>query len=182
MSKALGGFIVGFFLASLLFSGFVFVKFGPLESDIKDLIPKAESAYETTHSNLYAMASDAVSTLSELASAASIIPGLGGTANAASSGLTAISEIMTTAKDLTEKVLPVLKDMLFLIQISLPTMIISTIMILVGFFVLNQSKSESITEEEHETHKGYRTCLKCGSQWPKNEKFCGDCGEKLGKK
>ena len=83
MSKALGGFLIGFFLATLLFFGFIFVKLGPIEPDVRMLLPQAETAYSITHSDLYTLASGALSTLS-------LVPGIG-------SGLSAISQIMTTA-------------------------------------------------------------------------------------
>ncbi len=186
MGRALAGFLIGFSLATALAFGFIYVNLAPLQQDIQNAIPYVQTAYDTTHSSIYATAESVLTSVNKLASQAAIIPGIGALASQVVSGTGAISQIMNTARSLAEKTLPILQTLLTLIQVSLWAIIASAIGIIAGFFLLSKSSISESQEADampvKAAGKATWTCLKCGSHNSKEDAFCGECGEKLGKK
>lgn len=190
MGRAFIGFLTGFCLAVLLFSTYTYVSFSPLESDITTAMPVAQSVFDASHSTLYVQAETTLGQISQLASSAASIPGIGVIATSISNGLGLITQLLSGTRSLSEKLLPLLQNVLLLIQVSLPAMVLSFLGLLAGIITLSKTAPDSLAtnlaatsnQEPNPTTNSGRTCLKCGAHWPKDATFCGECGGKLGKK
>jgi hypothetical protein len=150
------GFLVGFFLATLLAFGFVQVQLGPYYGDLKSVQPYVQSAYEITHSGMYAGAVDFVSTLNETASALSAIPFIGSSINATefSEYPRAVGELMLSAKSMSEKLAPTLGLWISIIEVAPFMVAFSLFMMLVGIALLLMPPGGGKSPEERMHMRG----------------------------
>ena len=136
MNKAIAGFLIGFFLATGLFFSFVYYELGPLEQDIQSAIPIAKAALNASKSSLYQTAEEVVLQVSDLAKAVESIPFIGAMAEQVSENAGTLSELLAGYKEMAEKIVPTLEFTLFLVQVSIPAIILSILGIALGAFLL----------------------------------------------
>ena len=140
VGRALGGFVVGFCAATALFFGFIYAELSPLEQDVRNALPYVQDAYNVTHSYLYQEIESLLPKIVNVANVAKVIPGIGTTAMEVSEGASALSQLLSTSRSLTEKILPVLESVLMLIQVSVPAIFLSLIGVLGGLYMLSKDK------------------------------------------
>lgn len=140
-NRLYGAFIMGFFLATFLMMAIIKIQFGPLESTLQSAIPYAQTLYDVTHSSLYSDISVLATWANQTVSTASNLPIIGDfvpqDVPAASAGLV---QILTGLKSWSEVILPALKSMLFWLQMTIPAMIVSLIMLVVGGLLYTKGK------------------------------------------
>lgn len=137
MGKFLGGVLIGMGIASFLFFGFIYLQLGPMEIGLRDAESYVQSMYEVSHSGAYSEITgyiDKVRTASEQIKSIPLIGGLfAGTDIPAASD--SIADLLEDAKASSERLLPAIRALLFLISISLPGILLSILMMAGGFWL-----------------------------------------------
>ncbi|VVC03575.1 Uncharacterised protein [Candidatus Burarchaeum australiense] len=137
MTKFVSGFLIGFFLASLLLFGYINLQLGPSQNEIYLLKQYSESAYATTHSASYANIQAMVSSLNELSTSIAQLPVVGGAIDVSRvpEYTSKITELLNSVKVMSESSRTFIETVVFLLNISLAMVVISVIMIAVGGYL-----------------------------------------------
>jgi ribosomal protein S27AE len=159
MASTGGGFLVGFFFAILIFSCLMYYMLTPYS-------PQISTMYQATQSSWYSTAINFLNGLKGVASNPIISALTGGVSGGAANMIGGISDFMVQSK----MTISILYN--FMVY-SIPMMIVSVIMILVGAAVISKSgKSEK--REKKSKH-----CPKCGAKLEDDSRFCPACGKKV---
>lgn len=129
------GFIVGFFLATLLAFSLVQVSLGPYYEDLKTVRPYVEAAYNVTHSELYWDIQDFVVFMGDAAPLISSIPFIGSSVDTSEfqEYSRELVELMEATASISEKTPPLLDFALSVIEVTPFAIALSFIMVLAGF-------------------------------------------------
>jgi hypothetical protein len=138
MVRFASGFLVGFFLATLLAFAFVQLSMGPYYGDLLSAREYMQEAYEITHSELYSGALDFIGLRGEMGPAISSIPFIGSAID--TSGFEeyseAASELMIFAREISEKLGPSIGLWISVLEAAPFMMGFSALMIILGTALL----------------------------------------------
>jgi hypothetical protein len=144
MDRLYNGFLIGFFLAVFLTMTAVKIWVGPMEPELNTAISVSQTMYDITHGAIYADMTNVAVWVNSMVDKAASIPILGELMPKGIPTTTAqIIELLKSIKEASGHILAALKFVLFLVQISLPLMIISIVGIGYGVYDLqNQEKKK----------------------------------------
>lgn len=150
MTKFYAGMLVGFFLATALMFGLVQLYIAPHEQTIKTAQPYAQEAYTITHSEYYANAQNVAVKVRDVAASIAALPVIGpmiGKTQVEQYANTAVT-LFENAKQSSEVVVLMIGWMLFVIGMTMPALLFSILMIIVGVWIYKKDCEESCACEE----------------------------------
>lgn len=171
MSKTLGAFIAGFSLAMLIGCVFVYFYLSPFSGEIATAISVNETVYTQTHSEWYGTATSFLSVVGGVSG----LPVVGGAGTIAAQ----ISSFMSQIRAMSEKLRNTLAFLQVITTLSLPGMVIFTILFFVGLIMAGKPTQSIVIQQQPVKESSGKFCSKCGNDNEKNLKFCTSCGEKL---
>ena len=164
MTKFYAGMLVGFFLATALMFGIVQLYVAPYESTIRTAQPYAQEAYTMTHAGYYANAENVAAKVREYAAKVAAIPVIGSMvpADQVEQYATIAVKLFENAKQSSEIVLLLIGWALFVLGMTMPALLFSILMIMVGVWMYKKDccaccPSEAKTEKKSPAAKGKRT-------------------------
>ncbi len=159
MGKVLGGFLVGFGLATAIFFSIIFAILSPYSSQITDM-------YQTTQSGWYNTAIQFLNGLKGVAGNPIISAIIGSNP---SSIIGSISDFLSNARQ-------TISILYTLMTITIPAIVVSVIMIIVGGIVASRHEKTIFVPIKDEKGKH---CPHCGEKVSRGDKFCPECGKKV---
>jgi len=136
MTKFVSGLLIGFFLAVGLMGGLVQIYGGPYYETVKTSQPYAQGFYNLAHTNAYAETQAFVAKVNETAAEVAKLPLIGGAFDAAKvSQYTQVAiDALRNAKSSSEVMLQLITTTKTLLELAMPAIILSLIMIGVGYW------------------------------------------------
>jgi len=128
------GLLIGFFLATGLMFGLIQLSLGPYYGTLMNLKPQLEIAYAITHSDAYAGIQVLVGNVNTAAEAIAQIPIIGEGMDATKVPMyaQALSTFMESVRGFTESGLALVNFEIMLLQLAIPAILASIVMIAVG--------------------------------------------------
>ncbi len=141
MSKTVGGFLIGFFLAVFIMMAAIKVEVGPLEPELRFAQSATQIVYDITHGSTYGDITSLAQYVNKTADKLSNVPLIGNLLPNEVSATTASAVLLlTNAKASSESTLNSLQFTIFLLQISVPMMIVSVIFLAIGGYLIAKEK------------------------------------------
>ncbi len=144
MTKFYAGMLVGFFLATAIMFGLVQLYAAPYESTIRTAQPYAQGVYDTTHSGYYAEAQNVADKVRSVAAKIAELPVIGTAFQSAQVeryANTAVA-LFENAKQSSEIVVMLIGWALFVLGITMPALLFSILMIIVGVWLYKSDYCE----------------------------------------
>ena len=137
MTRVVGSFILGFFLAVFLMTATIKVELGPMEAGIQKALPYMQQINTVTHGAMYGDVLDMARWVNSTADKISQIPLIGGLMPS-EVGVTSDTLIntMNSAKIVSENILSGMEFTLFLLQMTVPLMVLSAAFMVVGAYLM----------------------------------------------
>ncbi|VVB58556.1 Uncharacterised protein [Candidatus Anstonella stagnisolia] len=128
------GLLIGFFLATGLMFALIQFTLGPYYNDLMKLKPQVEILYGITHSGMYGGMQGLIANVNNAADVLAQIPiiGAGIDATKIPAYAQSMGSMMETARMFTENVLVLINFEITLLQLAIPAIILSVVMIAVG--------------------------------------------------
>lgn len=143
--KTGAGMLIGFFLATSILFGYVQLALAPSYSSLLQTKKYAQLSYDITHSAGYSSLQAFVGKINDGAHEVASLPIIGGVVSKSSApeytGM--VVDLMEGRKELSEQELALINAQISLIQISLPALVFSLLMVIAGSYVLMAGCKES---------------------------------------